>query len=178
MRRLALVALLLVCAETAAAEATWTRAGWYRIEIFPALVIQSGPFSSAKACGATLPKGDENGVVRCAHLRKAGDEIDVALAFFADAIKANPRDAAAMNYRGLLFARRGQYDKAIAEHTAAIEANPDDYWGFVFRGNAYQKLGRKKEAEADFREALARNPGDEQTVAKLKESLKALGVKP
>lgn len=177
MRRLAFVALLLVFAGQAAAGTTWTRAGWYRIEIFPALAIQGGPFASEKACAKTLPK-QEDDVVRCARLKKAGEEIDVALAFFADAIKANPNDAAAMNYRGLLFARRGEYDKAIAEHTAAIKAAPDDYWGFVFRGTVYQKLGRKKETEADFREALGRNPGDEDTVAKLKAALRALGVEP
>ena len=178
MQRLAFIALLLVCAGSAVAATAWTRAGWYRIEIFPALAIQAGPFVSAKACGKTLPKADDNGVVRCGRLKKAGDEVDVALAFFAVAIKENPRDAAAMNYRGLLFARRGEYDKAIAEHTAAIKAAPDDYWGFVFRGNVYQKLGRKKEAEADFREALGRHPGDEQTVAKLEAQLRELGVEP
>lgn len=178
MRRLAFVAVLLVCAGSAAAATSWTRAGWYQVEMFPELGLQRGPFTSEKACGVTLPKDDENGVIRCAELRKAGDEIDVALAFFAEEIKKNPRDAAAMNYRGLLFARRGEYDKAIAEHTAAIKANPDDYWGFIFRGNVYQKLGRKKEAEADFREALARNPGDEQTVARLKAQLRELGVEP
>ncbi|MCE9523549.1 MAG: tetratricopeptide repeat protein [Alphaproteobacteria bacterium] len=177
MRRVVFVALLLVFAGAAAAETGWTRAGWYRIEIFPTLALQGGPFASEKACGKTLPKVEDD-VVKCAHLKKAGDEIDVALAFFADAIKANPRDAAAMNYRGLLFARRGEYQKAIAEHTEAIKADPDDYWGFVFRGTAYQKLGKKAQAEADFREALARHPGDEQTVAKLKAQLRELGVEP
>jgi tetratricopeptide (TPR) repeat protein len=178
MRRWAVVTLLLLCVGPARAETDWTRAGWYRIEIFPALAIQAGPLASHEACAKTLPKGDEDGVFRCARLAKAGDEIDVALEFFADAIKANPGHEAAMNYRGLLFARRGEYEKAIEEHTAAIKAAPDDYWGFVFRGTANQKLSRKKEAEADFREALGRNPGDEQTVARLKASLRELGVDP
>lgn len=169
--------VLLASAWTASAETAWTRAGWYRIEIFPSLLLLAGPFASEKACAATLPKVEDD-VVRCGRLRKAGDEIDVALDFFAGEIKANPNDAAAMNHRGLLFARRGEYEKAIDEHTAAIKAAPDDYWGFVFRGVAYQKMGRKKEAEADFREALGRNPGDEQTVARLKASLKELGVEP
>ena len=124
MRRFAFVALLLVCAGPATADTAWTRAGWYRIEIFPTLALQGGPFASEKACGKTLPKVDDD-VVKCAHLKKAGDEIDVALAFFADAIKANPHDASAMNHRGLLFARRGEYHKAIAEHTEAIKAAQD-----------------------------------------------------
>ena len=177
VRCLLFALLLLTCGAAAAADVTWSRAGWYRIEIFPALRLQAGPFAGPKACAKTLPKVEDD-VVRCARLSKAGDEIDVALAFFADAIKANPRDAAAMNYRGLLFARRGEHDKAIAEHTAAIKANPDDYWAFVFRGTVYAKLGKKKEAEADFREALGRHPGDAQTVAKVEAALRELGVEP
>lgn len=177
MRLLATVAILAVCVGTAAAETAWTKDGWYRVEIFPSLTLQAGPFASKKVCAKTLPKVEDD-VVRCARLAKAGDEIDVALAFFAHEIKENPRNAAAMNYRGLLFAKRGENDKAIAEHTAAIKADPDDYWGFVFRGTVYQTMGRKSEAEADFRSALGRNPGDAQTVARLKAALTALGVTP
>lgn len=177
MRSLAFVALFAVCAAPAVAETTWMKDGWYRVEIFPALTLQGGPFVTEKICAKTLPKAADD-VVRCAHLAKAGDEIDVALAFFADAIKENPRDATAMNYRGILFARRGATDKAIAEHSAAIKADPDDYWAFVFRGEVYQRLGKKAEAEADFRSALGRNPGDTQTVARLKAALTALGVEP
>jgi tetratricopeptide (TPR) repeat protein len=171
------ISIALVSTAAAAADGTWTRAGWYRIEIFPALRILAGPFAGPKSCAKTLPKVEDD-IVRCARLAKAGAEIDVALAFFADAIKANPRDAAAMNYRGLLFARRGEHDKAIAEHTAAIKAAPDDYWAFVFRGKMYAKLGKKKEAEADFREALGRHPGDAATVTSLEQDLRALGVTP
>jgi tetratricopeptide (TPR) repeat protein len=175
--RFVALSLALLLAAPAAADATWTRAGWYRVEIFPSLRILAGPFAGPKSCAKTLPKVEDD-IVRCARLAKAGAEIDVALAFFAEAIKANPRDATSMNYRGLLFARRGESDKAIAEHTAAIKANPDDYWAFVFRGKVYAKLGRKAEAEADFREALARNPGNAETVAMLHDELEALGAKP
>jgi tetratricopeptide (TPR) repeat protein len=178
MLRLALIAMLLVSAGAAtAAPVNWTEAGWYRLEIFPELALQAGPFASEKACAKTLAP-DEQDVVQCARLKKAGDEIDVALDFFARAIKQNPRDATAMNYRGLLFARRGETDKAIAEHSAAIKADPDDYWGFVFRGTVYQKTGKAKEAEADYREALGRHPGDAGLVARLQAELRALGVEP
>lgn len=172
-----LAGLLFAASAAAAADAAWTRAGWYRIEIFPSLRLLAGPFAGPKSCAKTLPKVEDD-VVRCAKLRRAGDEIDVALAFFATEIKENPRDAAAMNYRGLLFARRGEHDKAIAEHTAAIKAAPDDYWAFVFRAKVYATLGRKTEAEADLREALGRNPGDARTVAMLQQDLRALGVEP
>ncbi len=179
MRRLALMAVLLVSAGAAAAAAptTWTTDGWYRLEIFPALTLQGGPFVTEEVCVKTL-SADEQDIVKCARLTKAGEEVDVALSFFADAIKLNPRDAMSMNYRGLLFSRREQYDRAIAEHTAAIKADPDDYWAFAFRGAVYQKMGRKAEAEEDYREALGRNPGDAGTVARLKSSLRALGVEP
>ncbi|MEQ1867853.1 MAG: tetratricopeptide repeat protein [Alphaproteobacteria bacterium] len=177
MRRLAVFALLLVCAGPAAADAAWTRAGWYRIEIFPALRLLEGPFAGEAACGKTLSESEQD-VVQCAHLKKAGAEVDVALDFFAGAIKENPRDATAMNYRGLLFARREQYDRAIAEHTAAIKADPDDHWAFVFRGTVYEKMGRKDEAAEDYRSALGRNPGEAQLVSRLKAALTELGVTP
>lgn len=177
MPRFAVIILVVALAGPVQAETSWTRPGWYRIEIFPALKLLGGPFATAKACRKTLPKVEDD-VVRCARLAKAGDEIDVALAFFEQAIKENPRNASAMNYRGLLFARRGETDKAIAEHTKAIEANPDDYWAFVFRGKIYQQLGKRKEAEADFREALARNPGDTSTVEMIKNALREVGAAP
>jgi tetratricopeptide (TPR) repeat protein len=178
MRRIAIIALLLALVPWAsAADATWKRPGWYRVEIFPSLRILAGPFAGPKSCKKTLPKVEDD-IVRCARLAKAGAEIDVALAHFADAIKENPRDATAMNYRGLLYARRGEYDNAIAEHNAAMKANPDDFWAFVFRGKVYAKLGKKKEAEADFRRALAYNPGNEETIATINAELRALGVTP
>lgn len=178
MRRLAFVAMLFVCAgaATAATPTTWTSDGWYRLEIFPTLTIQGGPFVTEKVCVKTL--SDNGDIVKCAHLANAGDEVDVALAFFGDAIKLNPRDAASMNYRGLLYSRRQEYDRAIAEHTAAIKADPDDFWAFAFRGAVYQTMGRKAEAEEDYRSALGRNPGDPGTVARLKSSLRSLGVEP
>lgn len=177
-RPITLAAVLLgLMLAASAADAAWKRPGWYRVEIFPSLRILAGPFAGPKSCKKTLPKVEDD-VVRCARLAKAGAEIDVALAFFADAIKENPRDATSMNYRGLLFARRDEYDKAIAEHNAAMKANPDDFWAFVFRGKVYAKQGKKKEAEADFRSALAYNPGNEQTVATINAELRALGVSP
>ena len=178
MRRFTIVALLLVCAAPALAGVTWTKKGWYRIEILPALRLAEGPFAAVNACRKTLPLPQDEVVVTCAQLRKAGDEVDVALDFFASAIRANPRDAVAMNHRGLLYAQRGVYDRAIDEHTAAIKAAPSDIWGYVFRGTLYQKIGQKKEAAADFRAALALNPRDQKLVAKLKAMLSELGAEP
>ncbi len=178
MRLFAVVALLFVCAGSALGDATWTRAGWYRIELLPALKLLEGPFASGKACGKTLPLPQDKTVATCARVRKQGAEVDVALDFFAAAIKENPRDIIAMNHRGLLFAQRGIYDRAIAEHTAAIEASPDDIWAYRFRGTVYLKIGMKKEAEADFRAALSKNPSDLRTVRELKATLRAMGVEP
>lgn len=178
MRRLAFFAVLLICAGAAHADAKWTRAGWYRIELLPTLKLLEGPFADGKACGKTLPLPQDKTVATCARVRKQGAEVDVALDFFAAAIKENPRDIIAMNHRGLLFAQRGIYDRAIAEHTAAIAASPDDIWAYMFRGTVYRKIGMKKEAEADFRAALAKNPADLRTVRELKATLREMGVEP
>ncbi len=179
MRRLALTALLFVCAAAAhAAPVVWTKAGWYRIELLPTLNLLEGPFADGKACGKTLPLPQDNTVMTCARVHKQGAEVDVALDFFAAAIKANPRDVSAMKHRAVLFARRGLYDRAITAYTAAIEAAPDDMWAYVYRGTIYQKINAPKEAEADFRAALALNPADRRTVAKLKATLLEMGAAP
>ena len=177
MKRVALAALLVALAQIAIAADQWRGAGWYRIEIFPELAILSAPFASEKACAKTLPKNEDD-VIRCAHLAKAGEEIDRAIAFFGEGIEQNPRDAAAMNYRGILFAKKGDTDAALAEHARAMKANPDDYWAYVLRGKLYQKLGKRDEAIADFQTALAFNPGNEATVNMLKAALKELGAAP
>lgn len=153
---------------------SFTKPGWYRLEVFPALEIVSGPFANEKACRARIP-ADEDHVRRCVRLRKAGDEVDRAIDIFGDIVKAEPRNTQAMNLRGMLFQRKGQMDAAIAEFTKAIEANPDDYWGFVFRGDAYKKMGKRELAIADYREALARNPGDAALVQALRDKIKTLG---
>jgi tetratricopeptide (TPR) repeat protein len=177
MRRAAIAALLLLCALPAqAADAKWTTAGWYRIEIFPELKLRSARFASDKECRKTLPAAQDD-VVECAHLAKEGDEIDRAIEFFGRAIKENPRDAAAMNYRGVLFAKKGDDEAAIAEHTNATKANPDDYWAFILRAHVYKKIGKRDEAIADLRAALGRHP-DADITKQLEDDLKSLGAKP
>jgi tetratricopeptide (TPR) repeat protein len=176
MNRALAVSLLFVSAASAPAG-DFTRAGWYRLEVFPSLDIVSGPFASKKACLKTIP-ADEDHVHRCVSLSKRGDEIDRAIDIFGEALKENPGDASSMNYRGLLFERKGDTASAIREFTAAAKAVPDDYWAFIFRADVYAKTGQRELAIADYREALARNPGDERLVAILKDKLKALGAVP
>jgi tetratricopeptide (TPR) repeat protein len=166
---------LLAAAPLGAAE--FTRAGWYRLEVLPSLSIDSERFASESACLASIAKGEDR-VVRCVRLAKKGDEIDRAIDIFGAALKDNPGDASAMNYRGLLFEKKGDNASAIREFTAAIKAAPDDYWGFVFRADVRAKTGQKALAIADYREALARNPGDAGLVKILKEKVAALEAKP
>lgn len=176
MNRALAAALLLIVAQPAFA-AEFTRAGWYRLEVLPSLAIDSEQFASEQACTKSIAKNEDR-VVRCVQLSKKGDEIDRAIDIFGATLKENPRDASAMNYRGLLFERKGDTASAIREFTAAIKAAPDDYWGFVFRADVYAKTGQSALAIADYREALARNPGNEGLVKILKDKLAALEAKP
>lgn len=173
MKRALIVSVLLLTIAPALGAA-FTRAGWYRLEVLPSLEIDSGHFESEAACRASIAK-DEDRVVRCVRLLKKGDEIDRAIEIFGESLKENLRDASAMNYRGLLFEKKGDTASAVREFTAAIAAAPDDYWAFVFRGDIYAKTGQAALAIADYREALARNPGDEGLVKILKDKLAALG---
>ena len=174
--RVSLAAVLfLVVVATAAAEGKWTKSAWYRLEIFPDLKILSAPFANEKACKKMLPAGHDD-VVTCAHLAKAGDEVDRAIEFFTAEIAKNPHDAAAMMCRGNLYERKGENDAALIEYTNAMKANPDDYTALIMRAKLYQKLEKRDEAVADYRAALARNPGRSDTLEMIHDALKALGA--
>ena len=49
---------------------------------------------------------------------------DKALADFTKAIELDPKDAAAWDYRGVVYYELKQWDKAIADYTKTIELDP------------------------------------------------------
>ena len=50
-------------------------------------------------------------------------QYDAAIAAFNKAIRLNPTDVRAYNFRGYAYFCKGQYDKAIADYSMAIEIN-------------------------------------------------------
>ena len=64
-------------------------------------------------------------------------ETGPAIQDFSQAIKLDPKNAAALYSRGLTYSNDGQWDRAIQDYDEAIKLNPNDVRALSNRGNAY-----------------------------------------
>ena len=87
------------------------------------------------------------------------------------ALRLDPKNAAALNSRGLAYRKTGDLDKAIADYSAAIQLNPVYALVCNNRGYVFETRGDKQAAAADFRRALALDPA----LVGAKNGLKRLG---
>ena len=78
---------------------------------------------------------------------------EVAIVYYTEAIRLNPRYAAAWLNRGIAHREKGEVDKAIRDFTGAIRWRPGFADAFYNRGVAYQKQGDQAKADADFAKA-------------------------
>src|SRR5882724_10035228 len=54
-----------------------------------------------------------------------GPDHDLAIADYNEAIRLDPKNAAAYNNRGFAYGQKGDYDKALADFSEAIRLKPD-----------------------------------------------------
>jgi Flp pilus assembly protein TadD len=83
---------------------------------------------------------------------------DRAMADFDEAIRRDPRHAAAYYHRGLVRHRWGEHEQAAADFSKAIELDPKGAGAYLARGSALERLGRLDQAVADFDTALRLDP--------------------
>lgn len=96
---------------------------------------------------------------RCWTRAVAGEELEFALADCNEAIRLQPRYAAALDSRGLVHIKREEYLEAIADYNAALAIEPN-YGHYLYgRGIARQRLGQTAAAQADFEAAQRADPG-------------------
>jgi tetratricopeptide (TPR) repeat protein len=88
---------------------------------------------------------------------KVGD-FDRSIVNFNEAIRLNPKDAAAYYDRGLTYYRKGDYNRAMADYNEALRLNPTYVAAFNNRGLIYYARGQYDRAIADYNEALRLNP--------------------
>jgi tetratricopeptide (TPR) repeat protein len=81
-----------------------------------------------------------------------------AIADYTEAIRLNPKFAAAYGDRGAAYAAKGDLDKAIADATEAIRLDPRFAVAYQNRGAAYAVKGDLDKAIADATEAIRLNP--------------------
>ena len=80
-------------------------------------------------------------------------DFDLAIRYFDEAIRLDPKYAKAYNNRGYTYTLKGEFDKAIADLTEAIQLNPNLAQAYCNRGLAYRAKGDTTKAEADFARA-------------------------
>jgi tetratricopeptide (TPR) repeat protein len=120
---------------------------FWKFCIIAAMVLSSALFGHAAADDLTTCK---NG---------SGDE---ALAACTRALQASRLDRTervrVYNARGVLWKRKGDYDRAIADYNAAIELDPEYHYAYYNRGISYFERRDIDRAIADFTRVIRINP--------------------
>ncbi|MFZ4441488.1 MAG: tetratricopeptide repeat protein, partial [Syntrophales bacterium] len=81
-----------------------------------------------------------------------------AIEYLSNAIKLQPTDADAYNFRGNAYNNLGQYQRAIEDYNKAISLKPDYVDAYYNRGHAYADLGQHKRAIDYYNEAISLKP--------------------
>jgi len=97
--------------------------------------------------------------LRCLARGVENIELDKALKDCDAALKMGGQPSSALDARGLVFIRLGQFDNAIADFSAALAIDPKEAWSFYGRGVAKIHKGMAAEGKADIAAATALRPG-------------------
>jgi tetratricopeptide (TPR) repeat protein len=95
---------------------------------------------------------------RCWARALLGQELDKALADCTQALWADSKNAAALDSRGLVRLRRGDYKRAISDYNDALALMPKGPWSLYGRGLAKLHLGMNTEGQSDIAAAKALQP--------------------
>jgi tetratricopeptide (TPR) repeat protein len=87
-----------------------------------------------------------------------GQNYDLAIADFSEAIRLTPDYAEAYFNRGLAYDSKGDHDKAIADYSEAIRLKPDFGYAYDGRSIAFYQKGDYDKAIADENQAIRLDP--------------------
>lgn len=87
------------------------------------------------------------------------DDLNAALADCNAAVGADASYGAALDSRGLVHLKRGDYQSALTDYQAALAFEPNRGHYLYGRGLARQRLGQAAEGQADLAAAEAAEPG-------------------
>lgn len=82
------------------------------------------------------------------------DDLDMALTDCNEALRIQPRMAAALDSRGLVHLKRGEFALAVADYDAALVVEPATAHYLYGRGLAKLRLGMETEGRADLDAAV------------------------
>jgi tetratricopeptide (TPR) repeat protein len=80
-------------------------------------------------------------------------DYDRAIADYDEAIRLDPKVAAAFYNRAIAYKAKGDPDRVIADYNKAIRLDPKDADAFINRGVAYLFSESLAKAQADFKQA-------------------------
>jgi len=95
---------------------------------------------------------------RCWLRAVSGEELDLALADCNEAIRLDPRSAAALDSRGLVHLKRGEHARAVADYTSALAVDPGRGHYLFGRGVARLRMGEETAGRADIAAAERADP--------------------
>lgn len=109
-------------------------------------------------------------------IRERAGDIDGAVDAFRRLLKIDPKNAAAMNYIGYMYAERGVHlDQAVLEIQNALAIEPDNGYFIDSLGWAYYQQGRHEEARRHLVRAAELTGGDPVVLEHLGDAFRALG---
>lgn len=85
------------------------------------------------------------------------DDIPQAIRDLDEVLARRPTFAEAYDYRGMLQATVGKYERALADYATALKLKPDLIGTLYGRAHVYELLGRYTEAISDYREFVRRS---------------------
>jgi tetratricopeptide (TPR) repeat protein len=85
-------------------------------------------------------------------------DYETAIADFTEAIRLDPNNKEAYNWRGSAYHNNNDYDWAIADYTQAIRIDPNYMSAYYNRGNAYSNKSDYDRAIADYTQAIRIDP--------------------
>jgi len=95
---------------------------------------------------------------RCWVRGLSGESLDKALADCDDALKRLPKSPSALDARGLVRFRQGDFDRSIADYDTALGLQPKSAWSLYGRGLAEMRKGLTAQAKVDIAAAAVLDP--------------------
>jgi len=128
---------------------------YQRVRNYPAAIAQYDDWIDSHRDDIQMPQARN---ARCWARALEGKDLDRALDDCNFAVRKEPKVAAFLDSRGLVYLRQGKYDKAISDYEAALALNPKIAWALYGRGLARQHLGQTAAGQADIGAAEALAP--------------------
>ena len=87
-----------------------------------------------------------------------------AIGPLSDALSRDPRNFAALRWRGHCRNALGMHKKALEDYDAAIRVDAKNAWVWYARGMAKHHLGQSKGAIADYSKSIELDPSNHKAV--------------